>query len=75
MTAHVLTDWNVGVRSDRELFYNTLRRNTSLLEVTPHLSRSCLMRSVRGSNLDGMVFCLIRFDCFNVCCDLAILQL
>ena len=71
----VLTDGYVGIRSNGEFFHNTLRMNLGLPEVTPHLGRSCLMGPVGCSDLNGMVFRLIRSDGFDVRCDLAILQL
>ena len=76
MSVHwVLTNWYVSIRSNGELFHDTLRINFRLPEMPHHLSRSCLAGPVGSSNLDSMVFCLIRSDGFNVCCDLAILQL
>ena len=70
MSVHVLTDWNVGIRSNGELFHNTLRMNLCRPEMPSHLSRSRLVRPVGSSDLDTMVLCLIRSD---VCCDWAIL--
>jgi hypothetical protein len=62
--------WNMGIQSDGKLFCNPLWRNPGL----PELSRDRLLRSDGGSNLDGMTFCLIRFDPFDdVYCDLAFL--
>jgi hypothetical protein len=75
MGVHVLTNWNVSIRSNGELFHNTLGMNLCLPEVAPHLSRSCLMRPVGSSDLDSMVLRLIRPDGFDICCDLAALQL
>jgi len=75
MSVHALTDWDVGVWSNRKLFHNTLRVNLCLPKMTPHLSRGRLTGPVGSSNLDSMVLCLIRSDRFDVCCDLAILQL
>ena len=75
MGVHVLTNWNVSIRSNRELFHNTLGMNLRLPEVAPHLSSSCLMRPVGSSDLDSMVLRLIRPDGFDICCDLAALQL
>ena len=75
MNVPTLTDWNMSIRSDRKLPYDTLRGNLGLLEMTYHLGRSRLMRAVGGSDLNGMVFRLIWSDRFDVCCDLTILQL
>ena len=65
----------MGIRSYWELFHNAFWGNPGLLKVTPHLCRSSLMRSVGCCNLDSMVFGLISSDRFDVCGDLAILQL
>lgn len=75
MTMDILTIWNMSIWSDGELFHDALWGNPGLLEVTPHLSCSRLMRSVGGSNLNSMVLCLIKFELVDVRCDLAILQL
>lgn len=75
MNMHVLTDWNVSVWSNGELFYNALRVDFRPPEMSLHLSRGRLMRPVGGSDLNSMILRLIRSDRFDVCCDLAILQL
>lgn len=66
---------NMCICSDWEFFYNAFWRNTSASKVSSHLSCCCFCWSVRGSNLDGVVFCSVFTDSLYIGSHLAVFKL
>ena len=65
----------MGICRDGKLFYYAFGRHTSLLEMTYHLSRRRLERSIGSSDLHSMVFRVVFAQCGDISSYLAILEL
>lgn len=65
----------MSIGSDREFFYDAFRIHPGLLEVAYHLTGRSLRRSIRGSDLHGMILGQILSDSLDIRRNLTILKL